>query len=166
MFQLIAIGVLALGALTVVGVWHHGAVVEGRQEGVALQFAADKPILTACIAHGMTKSDGNTDAVKCAQLLDQLTQANKELKDANDGFAASATRQKAAFDRIALDTAASLKKSQDTIKKQDATKAAFTVERDRLQAIVEDTKTGKLSCEASLAQTNALVDGALRRLRQ
>lgn len=166
MFTLIFYGIIAATVLGAVGVWHHGAVVEGRKEGAAAQFAADKPILAACISHGMAKSDGNADATRCAQYLDQLVTANADLTVANKQFADSAGRQKAAIDIIAKQTADSLARSQAVIAKQRASQGTFDQERARLQAIVTDAQSGKLSCEDQLAKTNALVDGALRQLRK
>lgn len=166
MVTMIFYGIVAASLLGAVGLWHHSAVVEGKKEGAVAQFNTDKPILTACISHGMAKSDGNADTERCAAYLEQLVAANADLTSANKAFADSAGRQKAAIDVIVKQTADSLARSQAVMAKQRASAAGFQAEQDRLQAIVSDAKASKLSCEDQLAKTNALVDSALRQLRK
>src|SRR6266404_3557516 len=153
--KLIMLGVLITALLGAYTAWHHSIIVQGRTEGIALQFKEDKPVLSSCIKYGMIKPDGkNADTERCAQYIDQLVTANKELAKANADFELAQLEQQKGAKKFESETAARLADSQKLLAKQATTLVAFSTEQDRLQSIVSDTKAGKLTCEATLAQTN------------
>ncbi len=159
MWTLIIYAVMALGAASAFGLYHHSITVAGEQVGAQKQFAADKPILEACDRHG------NKEPAKCAAFIDaiiaQEAQRESELKACGD----AASRQNAAIDRITANTASALAAAQAAKAKQAATQKDFDLRQANLAAIAAGHQTKAKGCEDELARVNSVLDGYRRRVQ-
>ncbi len=149
---LIAYAGIALAAAAFYGTWHHKVFTEGRADGIALQFKADKPMLAACEKHG------NKEPERCAAFIDAVVSEEAKREAELASCSASAQRQNAALEVIATQTAAALKASADVRAKQAATQKSFDDRQRELHAQAASTQTKVGECKDELAQVNRVLD--------
>jgi hypothetical protein len=156
MIQLIIYGIMAVAAATAFGLWHHSITVAGENAGIQKQFAADKPILDEC------SKRGNADPANCVKYIEALIVAEAQREAELATLTEAETRQKAALDLIAKQSASAVAAIQAAKAKQLATQKDFDARQAELSQLAGKRVNETLACTDELTRVNSVLDSYKR----